>query len=140
MIFDKLLQVSSQQALSGTDPIPSTDVIDVGSALRLIGPGSPLWWVICARTGLAGTTPTLDIKVQTDDASNFPSAADLVAYPQLNAAGFVAGTRIIIPMAFRNERFLRLLYTPGGTTPTANVDAFLTSEPPSNWFAYPAAP
>src|SRR5262249_46775502 len=106
---------------------------------RLIGPGDPLWWVIAARTGLAGTTPTLDIAVQTDDANNFPSPVAIANYPQLAAAGFVTGTRIVIPMAFTNERFLRLLYTLGGTTPSATVDAWLTNQHPQAWSALPDA-
>jgi hypothetical protein len=138
MYIDKRLQVSAQQALTGTSLVASTDVIDLGTS-RLIGPGSPLWWVIVARVGLAGTTPTLDIKVQTDDASNFPSAADLLAHPQLAAADFAAGAQIIIPMAFKNERYLRLAYTMGGTTPTCTVDAWLTNQDPQTWKAFPDA-
>jgi hypothetical protein len=134
MWIDKRLQVSALQALSGAGAAPSTDVIDLGS-LRLIGPGEPLWWVIAARTGLAGTTPTLDIAVQTDDASNFPSPAALLSYPQLAAAGFVTGTRLVIPMTFTNERFLRLNYTLGGTGPSATVDAWLTNQDPTAWSA-----
>lgn len=138
MIIDKRLQVSALQALSGAGAAPSTDVIDLGSS-RLIGPGDLLWWVIVARTGLAGTTPTLAIAVQTDDASNFPSAATLLTHPTLAAAAFVTGTRIVIPMSFTNERFLRLNYTLGGTTPSATVDAFLTNQDPAAWAAYPDA-
>ena len=134
MIIDRRLQVSAQQALSGAGAAPSTDVIDLGS-LRLIGPGEPMWWVIASRVGLAGTTPTLDIAVQTDDASNFPSAATLLSFPQLAAAGFTTGTRLVIPMTFTNERFLRLNYTLGGTTPSANVDAWLTNQDPTAWSA-----
>lgn len=132
MFIDKRLQVSAQQALSAT--APSTDVIDLGS-LRLIGPGEPLWWVIAARVGLAGTTPTLDIAVQTDDNSAFSSPATLLSYPQLAAAGFTLGTRLVIPMTFTNERYLRLNYTMGGTTPTATVDAWLTNQDPQSWMA-----
>lgn len=136
MFIDKRLQVSSEQALTGT--APSQDVIDLGLQ-RLIGPGDPLWWVIVARIGLAGTNPTLNIDVETDDASNFPSPAVLQSYPQLAAAGFVTGTRLVIPMTFTNERHLRLKYTLGGTTPSATVDAWLTNQDPTSWRAYPDA-
>ena len=71
MFIDRRQQVSALQALTVT--APSTDVIDLGS-LRLIGPGEPMWWVIAARVGLAGTTPTLDIAVQTDDAAVLASS------------------------------------------------------------------
>jgi hypothetical protein len=132
MIIDKRLQVSSLQAITGT--VASTDVIDLGQQ-RLIGPGDPMWWVIAARVGLNGGT--LDIAVQTDDASGFPSAATIATYPQLAAAAFVAGTRIVIPMAFTNERFLRLNYTLGANT--ATVDAWLTNQHPQTWMALPDA-
>ncbi|MFA7504284.1 MAG: Bbp16 family capsid cement protein [Burkholderiaceae bacterium] len=137
MIIDSRLQVSAKQAL--TETAPSTDVIDLGAVNRLLGPGDPLWWVIVARTGLAGTTPTLAIAVQTDDAANFPSAATLLTHPTLAAAAFTTGTRVVIPMPWQNERYLRLNYTLGGTTPTATVDAFLTNQDPASWLAYPDA-
>ena len=133
MIIDSRLQVSDQQALTAT--AASTNVIDLGSQ-RLIGPGDPLWWVIVARIGLGGTSPTLVPSVETDDNSGFSSAATLVTYPQLAAAGFVTGTRIVIPMTFTNEQYLRLKYTLGGTTPTATVDAFLTNQDPASWSAF----
>ncbi len=135
MFIDKRLQVSSLQALSGAGAAPSTDVIDLGT-LRLIGPGDPLWWVIVARTGLGGTSPTLDIAVQADDASNFPSAQTLLSHPQLAESAFVTGTRIVIPMPWNNEQYLRLNYTLGGTAPTATVDAFLTNQEPASWSAF----
>jgi hypothetical protein len=138
MILDRRLQVSAMQALSGAGAAPSTDVIDLGSQ-RLIGPGEPMWWVIAARVGLAGTAPTLDIAVQTDDAAGFASPATVLSHPQLAAAAFAAGSRIVIPMPFVNERFLRLLFTLGGTTPSATVDAWLTNQHPSTWSALPDA-
>lgn len=137
MIIDRRMQVSALQALTAT--ARSTDVIDLGQASRIIGPGDPLWWVIVARTGLGGTTPTLDIAVQTDDNAAFASAATLLSHPQLAAAGFTTGTRIVIPMPWSNERYLSLLYTLGGTSPTATVDAFLTNQDPASWRAFPDA-
>lgn len=139
MIIDRRLQVSALQALTGTSLVPSTDVIDLGQANRLIGPGDPLWWVIIARTGLAGTSPTLAIAVQTDDNSGFSSVATLLTHPTLAQAAFVTGTRIVIPMPHTNERYLRLGYTMGGTTPTSTVDAFLTNQEPASWAAFPDA-
>ncbi len=137
MLMDKRLQVSSNQALTGTSLVPSTDVIDLGSAGRIIAPGEPLWWVVVSKVLLAGTdTPTLAIAVQSDDASNFPSALTLLTMPALSVAEFAAGKRIIIPHPFNQaERYVRLGYTMTGTTPTATVDAFLTNQDPSQWVA-----
>lgn len=134
MIIDKRLQVSAQQALTAT--ARSTDVIDLGT-VRLIGPGEPLWWVIAARTGLAGTTPTFKVDVETDDNASFSSGVVLVSSAVLSA--FATGSRLVIPMAFTNERYLSLNYTLGGTTPTVTVDAWLTNQDPTIATTYPDA-
>lgn len=134
MFIDKRLQVSSQQALTAS--ARSTDVIDLGNS-RLIGPGDPLWWVIAARVGLAGTTPTFKAAVETDDNSGFSSAAVLLTSQQYSA--LAAGSLIVLPMTYTNERFLSLNYTLGGTTPTITVDAWLTNQDPQSWSAFPDA-
>lgn len=127
MIIDKRLQVSSLQAL--TETAVSTDVIDLGQD-RDIGPGDPLYFVIIARTGLADTTPTFAASVQTDDASGFGSPTTLLTGEILSgAAAMPTGKKIVLPVPHTNERFLRLNYTLGGTTPTVTVDAFLTKDP-----------
>lgn len=139
MIIDRRLQVSALQAISGTEAVPSTDVIDLG-APRLIGPGDPLWFVVVARAGLGGTSsPTIKFGVQTDDADSFGSPTLLGEHPPIAAGVFVAGARFVLPMQFTNERFLRLLYTMTGTAPTATIDAWLTNQDPTTWRAYPDA-
>jgi len=138
MIIDSSRQVSSDQALTGTSAVPSEHVINLG-AERLIGPGDPMWWVIVAKIGLAGTTPTLDIDIETDTVENFASATTLLSHPQLAAADFATGATVIIPMPFTNQRYLRLSYTMGGTTPTCTVDAFLTNQHPTKWAPQPNA-
>jgi hypothetical protein len=138
MIIDSRLNVSRMQALTGTSAVASTDTIDLGST-RLIGPGEAMWWVIVARVGLGGTTPTMTISIQTDDNSAFSSAATLDTAPTLAAAAFATGQKIILPMPWTNERHLRLSYTMGGTSPTCTVDAFLTNLEPESWIAYPNA-
>lgn len=137
MIIDKRLQVSSQQAITGTDAVRSTDVIDLGSD-RDIGPGQPLWLVVIARTGLGGTGgPTIKWSLQTDDSADFGSPTTLIEQPALAAAAFVSGTIFVLPLTMANERFLSVLYTMTGTSPTATIDAFLTSEQPYTWRALP---
>jgi hypothetical protein len=136
MIFDKTLQVSADQALTAT--AASTDVIDLSSD-RDVGPGNPMWWVVVAKTGLGGTSPTLAVSIETDDNSSFSSAATELTGKTLAQAAFATGAIYVLPMAFYNERFVRLKYTLGGTSPTATVDAFLTSEDPRSWVSLPDA-
>lgn len=138
MIFDKTLQFSADQALTGTSLVASTDHLDLGQD-RDIGPGSPLWLVVISKAAPGGTSPTLSIKIQTDDNSSFSSAADLVTHPTIAGANFGVGTMVVIPWPFENERYNRVAFTPGGTSPTFTVDAFLTNQPPPNWKAYPDA-
>ena len=135
MIIDKRQQVSSDQALTGTSDVVSEDIIDLKQSEN-IGPGEPLWWVIAAKTGLGGTSPTLDIKVETDDAEGFGSAETLVSHPQLAESDFATGDRVVIPMPMTNKRYLRLVYNMGGTSPTATVDAFLTNQEPESWKSF----
>lgn len=136
MIIDKLLQVSSDQALTAT--AASTDVIDLSSD-RDIGPGEQMWLVVASKVAPGGTSPTIAISIETDDNSSFSSATTLATHTTLAAAAFAVGTRVIIPMPMTNERYLRAKYTLGGTSPTFTVDAFLTNQEPANWVAYPDA-
>lgn len=135
MIIDKRLQVSSDQALTGTSAVASTDTIDL-SLDRDIGPGQTMYAVIQFKAAPGGTTPTFTAKVQTDDNSAFSSATDLLTTNTLAAAAMAVGQRLVIPFPWTNERHVRLSYTMGGTSPTSTVDAWISSEPPPNWTAF----
>lgn len=134
MYIDKRLQVSSDQALTAT--AASTDHIDLTHS-QLVGPGTPMWLVVAFKAALAGTSPTIAVSIQTDDAANFPSARTLVTSETLTAAAI--GDRIVVPFPYANERYLRASFTLGGTSPTATVDAWFTSQEPTTWKAFPDA-
>ena len=134
MIFDKTLQFSADQALTAT--AASTDYLDLGSD-RDVGPGTPLFLVVVSKVAAGGTSPTIAISIKTDDNVSFSSAATPLAGPTIAGASFGAGAMHVIPWPFTNERYNRVKYTLGGTSPTFTVDAFLTSQPPPNWQAYP---
>jgi len=115
-------RVSTAQAISTVGNNFSTDVIDLLSD-RDIGVGEPMAFVINFNVALAGTTPTFKASIQTDDNSGFSSAATLIEGQSLSAAA--AGTQLVIPVPDTNERYIRLNYVLGGTTPTATVTADL---------------
>ena len=50
-----------------------------------------------------------------------------------------AGTRYVLPIPSANERYLRGTFTLGGTTPSVTYSAWVTSQEPSAWAAYPDA-
>lgn len=136
MIIDSLTQVSSSQALTAT--AASTDVIDLGSD-RDIGPGKPMWLVVASEVAPGGTSPTIVISVETDDNSSFSSATTIYTHPSIAGAAFAAGTKVVIPFPWANERYVRAQYTLGGTSPTFTVSAFLTDQEPPSWTSLPDA-
>ncbi|MCO1435445.1 hypothetical protein L0Z13_11285 [Burkholderia multivorans] len=135
MIIDSLLEFSRAQALTATGA--STNIIDLGSD-RDIGPGQPLWAVIAVQVAADNTTgdETYSIALQTDDNAAFSSPTTIATVAPA-AAAMTAGARFVIGMPFANERYLRLNYTLGGTTPSVTLNAFLTDQEPASWQAYP---
>ena len=135
MYIDSLYEFSRAQALSASGA--STNVIDLSSD-RDIGPGRPLWVVIAVQVAADNTTgdETYSIALQTDDNAAFSSPTTIATVAPA-AASLPAGARLVIGMPFANERYLRLNYTLGGTTPSITLNAFLTDQDPSSWQAYP---
>lgn len=130
MIIDKLLRFSASQAITGTSAVVSTDLLDLGADRDFTALGRPLYLVVVVEAS-GGTSPTLAIDLQTDDNASFSSPAVIASRAALAAA---ARQVIIIPFPHTNERYLRLSYTQGGTSPTATLSAFITDAPDS-WVA-----
>ncbi len=118
MFIDNYLLLSDAQALTAT--AASTNLIDIGSDLDL-SKGEPLALVIEVDVALAGTTPTFQAAIQTDDNSGFATPTTIITGQQYSA--LPAGSRMVIPLPETNERYLRANYTLGGTTPTITVTA-----------------
>jgi hypothetical protein len=132
-IIDRQNLFSDGQALSGAGTVASTDTIDLqplysglgGTNLaRDLGVGEDIYLQVNV-TGVSGTSPTLSVALQTDDNSAFSTPTTLyssgaVALP---AAG---GQVLIVCLPYGDyEKFLRLNYTLGGTSPTATIKAAL---------------
>ena len=135
MLIDKLLRFSASQSLASASGTASTDILDLGAdhlgADRdMTALGRPLYVAVVLEAS-GGTSPTLQVIVQTDDNSGFSSAVALHTGPALAQAS----NRVqIIPIPHTNERYLRLTYTQDGTSPTATVSAFITDSPQA-WVA-----
>ena len=130
MLIDKLLRFSASQSLAGASGTASTDILDLGADRDMTALGRPLYVAVVLEAS-GGTSPTLQVIVQTDDNSGFSSAVALHTGPALAQAS----NRVqIIPIPHTNERYLRLTYTQGGTSPTATVSAFITDSPQA-WVA-----
>lgn len=122
MFLDQQNQYSDAQALTAT--AASTNAIDHGVD-RNLGIGEPLTVVLTVDVALAGTTPTFQFALQTDSTSAFGSAVSVVTSQSYTA--LAAATRVALPVPpdTSMNRFSRLNYTLGGTTPTITVTSEL---------------
>jgi hypothetical protein len=97
----------------------STNVIDLGTD-RNMAPGEPVEVVIQLTSDAGGTNPTLDVDLEQDDNDSFSSATVLASAAQIS--GGVAGDRASIRFLVPNtQRYLRLNYTVGGTSPDYDI-------------------
>lgn len=137
MIIDTRMEFSAAQALTAT--AASTNVLDVRQNHRHIGRGRDLYLVVQVKVAADGTTgdEIYNVALQTDSVENFASPTTLVSFPI--PAGAVAGTRFVHRIPDTNERYLRLNYTLGGTTPSVTVDAFITDQEVASFEALPDA-
>lgn len=137
MWIDTRTEFSDSQALTAT--AVSTNVVDTGQNARNIGRGNPLYLVVQTETEAdAGNgNETYAVALQTDDNEAFSSATELMSFDI--PRGSVAGTRFVALLPQDNERFLRLNYTLGGTSPSVTINAFISNQEPPNWQAHPDA-
>lgn len=126
MIQDALLQFSDAQALTAT--AVSTNSIDLGPQNRNIADGYPMAILIAPSVSADITTgdETYAVALQTDDNSAFSSPTTLVTLT-IPAAQLKAGQVAYfgLPSGAVFERYLRLNYTLGGTSPSVTLDAFI---------------
>ncbi len=119
MLIDDANLLSDAQAFSAD--AGSTNLIDLKVTGRKLGAGEPLALVLFVDVAADGTTTdeTYEFQLQTDDDVAFGSATTLQAvsktYGQLTAGSY--HTFLIAP-EYTLERYLRLYFNGGGTTPT----------------------
>lgn len=132
---------SDSQALTATGA--STNIIDLGATgtvigapaalVRDIGKGNPIPIIVNLDVAAGGTSPTLDIAVQVDTTDAFSSPTTVATSEQV--AGGAAGDSVYLDVYLpegTNERYLRLNYTLGGTTPTYTLTAGIVAGKQSN--------
>ena len=129
MIFSAEDLFSDGQVLSASGA--STNYFDLGAHGTVLGSpsaldyhnfsqGIPLW--VANAAAATGTSPTCTVKVEQDDNTAFSSATDVTPAYSLGTA---AGDKISLHVLPENitERYFRLQYTLGGTTPVFTIDA-----------------
>ena len=133
-IFDRQNMFSDAQSIIGTAATPSTDTLDLSplysgpggsNVARDLGVGEDLYLQVTV-TGVAGTSPTATVQIETADDSGFSSNLATVATYGPVALPAAGGQVLIAPVPFGDYRkFLRLKYTLGGTSPAGTFKAAL---------------
>lgn len=134
MIIDSSLEFSDAQVLTAT--AVSTDSIDLGPSSKAFSAGDPLYLVVNTKVAPVGTG-TYTVAIQTDDNSSFSSPTTIGTF--IIPATAKAGDNLVTMLPFANERYVRLSYTLGGTSPAITVNALLSPHQPSTWRALPDA-
>lgn len=125
MFIDSQLLFSDAQAVSAD--AASTNQIDLGVARNLFD-GEPMAVVLQIDVAADGTTTdeTYEFQIETDGDSGFGSPTDLLAH-SIGYASLTAGSVHVlpVPVGAAVERYLRVYYNVGGTSPSVTVTAFL---------------
>ncbi len=116
MLLDAENMFSDDQAVTAT--ANSTNIIDLGVD-RDIGPGEPVP-LLCQVTENFATLTSLTVSIETDDNASFSSAKVLATSRAVPVAELLAGFKFPFEhMPIGTERYLRLVYTVGGSNATA---------------------
>lgn len=125
MYVDAQLLFSDAQAV--TADAASTNLVDLGVARNLFD-GEPMAVVLQIDVAADGTTTdeTYEFQIETDDNASFSSATDLIAHSIGYASLTVNSLHVLpIPVGAAVERYIRVYYNVGGTSPSVTVTAFL---------------
>ena len=135
-IVDVEGEFSDSQALTAT--AASTNLIDLGVD-RDMGRGVAMCAMITVEVAADFTTTdeTYEFQFQTDDNDSFSSPTTLTTIA-IAAASLTAGSVHILPLSLFNDRYIRMNYVLGGTTPTVTVSTHFrqTDGVPSNAIFY----
>ena len=121
-VLDNNEKFSDSQALTAT--ADSTNHKD-NTTDRDLGPGEPMAAIVYIETVLGGTSsPTISVSIETDDNASFSLGTVIAVSKAFSVAEVGSGLEIVVPMPMTNERFIQLIYTLTGSSPTATVSAY----------------
>lgn len=126
MILDAQFNFSDQQSLTGTSDVVSTNVYDLGAAGKLFQGAAGLKLAIQV-TASGGTSPTFRAKLVGADNAALTSNPITLADTGTSAAIAAADVPVIYELLPGQQntakRYYGVIYTQGGTSPTATVNA-----------------
>ena len=140
MIFSAQQKFSASQVV--TADAGSTNIIDLGATgtplkapsalVRDIGKGTPIPIVVQLDIAATGTSPTLLVTLQMDNDVAFGSPTTVATAQSI--AGGAAGQRVTLYWIPEGtiERYIRLFYDVGGTSPSYQITAGIVAADHTN--------
>lgn len=137
MIIDSTLSFASGQSLSGTTAANSTNVYDTLVAKKLFGGGGVPPKIALAVSAVGGTSPTFRAQlVGADDAALSVNVVIIddtgVSRVLVAASDIPLVDELIGDQQLDAKRYYGIIFTLGGTSPTATVSANLVADAASN--------
>jgi hypothetical protein len=128
MMIEGNMSFSSQQSLTGTSDVISTNVYDAGSAKKVFGGSAGLAPKVAVTTSASGgTSPTFRARlVGADNAAlttNPIILADSGVSRVLTATDVPYAVELIPAEQLDSKQYYGVIYTQSGTSPTATVNA-----------------
>lgn len=127
MLLEGMFDFATQQELSGTSDTVSTNVHDAGVAKKLFGGSGEPIKLIVQVTAAGGTTPTFRARlVGADNAalsSNPVTIADTGVSAAVDAGDLPLYYELVLAHQKAAKRYYGVIFTLGGTTPTATANA-----------------
>lgn len=125
MFLDSQLQFSDDQAFSGAGNTASTNIVDL-TMDRNIGKGEPMAVVftVTVAADFADADEVYTFRVETAPVEGF-AGASFIGTQIVDAADLLEGDKVVIPIGYDNQRFLRTDMLLAGTTPSITLSAFL---------------
>lgn len=132
-MIDAKFDFGKGQALTGTSDVLSTNVYDAGSAKKLFGgSGARPARIGITQTATGGTSPTLRARLVAADNAALTTNPIILAdtgVSRVLVAGDVPRVMQLIPQdQIDAKQFYGIIYTQGGTSPTATVSAALMAD------------
>ncbi len=142
MIIDKTLEFANKANLPGTSGRANVgDVVDLGAGGNTrIGDGCPTWLVIMVTSAIDSA---VDFHLVSDSTSTPSTSATGTGATIHGASGEIpqnkltVGSRVVIPLAPGREfeRYVGIQSDGTRTVGTGAISAFITLDPPANWYA-----
>lgn len=135
-ILDALFDFASQQALTGTTDVVSTNVHNAGSAKKLFAGSGEEVKVGIQVTASGGTTPTFRARLVGADDAALTTNPVIIADTGVSAVIAAADLPLLYELVPSNQnvakQYYGVIFTQGGSTPTATVNAQLAHSVQNN--------